>query len=129
MADAGLMFACFGCCCGHTNNGAARDNIQWNELEKREIILQCFFNSDSYRIVSETAGAIAHYFEPNELLQLLAKHLRIVHYEERRERNDGHVVAQVEGVGVKDHDHVHVPGELLRSVGHGFIASHACVQT
>jgi cobaltochelatase CobN len=24
MADAGLMFACFGCCCGHTNNGAAR---------------------------------------------------------------------------------------------------------
>ena len=24
MADAGLMFTCFGCCCGHTNNGAAR---------------------------------------------------------------------------------------------------------
>jgi len=24
MADQGLMFACFGCCCGHTNNGAAR---------------------------------------------------------------------------------------------------------
>ena len=24
MADAGLIFACFGCCCGHTNNGAAR---------------------------------------------------------------------------------------------------------
>ena len=24
MADTGLMFACFGCCCGHTNNGAAR---------------------------------------------------------------------------------------------------------
>ena len=24
MADPGLMFACFGCCCGHTNNGAAR---------------------------------------------------------------------------------------------------------
>ena len=24
MADAGLMLACFGCCCGHTNNGAAR---------------------------------------------------------------------------------------------------------
>ena len=24
MADPGLMFACFGCCCGHANNGAAR---------------------------------------------------------------------------------------------------------
>ena len=24
MADTGLMFTCFGCCCGHTNNGAAR---------------------------------------------------------------------------------------------------------
>ena len=24
MADPGLMLACFGCCCGHTNNGAAR---------------------------------------------------------------------------------------------------------
>ena len=24
MADAGLIFTCFGCCCGHTNNGAAR---------------------------------------------------------------------------------------------------------
>jgi hypothetical protein len=43
-----------------TNKGAARDNIQWNELEKREIILQCFFNADSYRIVSEAAGADGH---------------------------------------------------------------------
>ena len=24
MADRGLIVACFGCCCGHTNNGAAR---------------------------------------------------------------------------------------------------------
>jgi cobaltochelatase CobN len=24
MADTGLIFTCFGCCCGHTNNGAAR---------------------------------------------------------------------------------------------------------
>jgi len=43
-----------------TNQGAARDNIQWNELEKREIILQCFFNADSYRIVSEVEGADGH---------------------------------------------------------------------
>jgi len=40
--------------------------------------------------VSETAGAIAHYFEPNELLHLLARHLRIVHYEERREWDQTH---------------------------------------
>lgn len=43
-----------------TSKGAARDNIQWNELEKREIILQCFFNADSFRILSETAGADGH---------------------------------------------------------------------
>ena len=40
--------------------------------------------------ISETAGAIAHYFEPNELLRVLAQHLRIVHYEERREWDDTH---------------------------------------
>ena len=40
--------------------------------------------------VSETAEAIAHYFEPNELLQLLARHLRIIHYEERREWDHTH---------------------------------------
>jgi cyclopropane fatty-acyl-phospholipid synthase-like methyltransferase len=40
--------------------------------------------------VSETAGAIAHYFEPNELLRLIAQHLRIIHYEERREWDQSH---------------------------------------
>jgi hypothetical protein len=43
-----------------TNEGAARDNNPWNELEQRVIILQCFFDADSYRIVSETAGADNH---------------------------------------------------------------------
>lgn len=43
-----------------TYRGAARDNIQWNELEKREIILQCFFNADSFRILSENEGADGH---------------------------------------------------------------------
>lgn len=43
-----------------TNKGPARDNIPWNDLEKREIVLQCFFDSDSYRIVSETEGADNH---------------------------------------------------------------------
>jgi cyclopropane fatty-acyl-phospholipid synthase-like methyltransferase len=40
--------------------------------------------------ISETADAIAHYFEPNELLNILCKHLRIVHYEERREWDRTH---------------------------------------
>ncbi len=43
-----------------TNKGASRDNMAWNELEKREVILQCFFNADSYRIISENAGAEGH---------------------------------------------------------------------
>lgn len=43
-----------------TNKGAARDNMPWNELEKREVILQCFFNADSYRIVSDTQGTDGH---------------------------------------------------------------------
>jgi hypothetical protein len=53
--DLQAMSAVFG-----TNKGAARDNIQWNELEKREIILQCFFDADSFRVVSESAGADGH---------------------------------------------------------------------
>jgi hypothetical protein len=43
-----------------TNQGPARDNIPWNELEKREVVLQCFFNADSYRILGESAGADGH---------------------------------------------------------------------
>jgi cyclopropane fatty-acyl-phospholipid synthase-like methyltransferase len=40
--------------------------------------------------VSDTSVAIAHYFEPNELLRLLVQHLRIIHYEERREWDETH---------------------------------------
>lgn len=43
-----------------TSNGPARDNIPWSELEKRQIILQCFFDADSYRILSEAAGSDGH---------------------------------------------------------------------
>ncbi len=43
-----------------TDKGAARDNIDRTELEKREIILQCFFNADKYRILGETAGKDGH---------------------------------------------------------------------
>jgi hypothetical protein len=43
-----------------TNKGAARNNMSPNELEKREVILQCFFNADSYRILSDTQGTEGH---------------------------------------------------------------------
>lgn len=40
-----------------TDKGAARENMDRAELEKREVILQCYFNNDTYRIlgVSPTA--------------------------------------------------------------------------
>ena len=37
-----------------TANGAARDNIPRAELEKREVILQCYFNSDTFRVLGES---------------------------------------------------------------------------
>jgi len=50
--------------------------------------------------VSETAGAIAHYFEPNELMHLLGTHLRIIHYEERREWDHTHGRPHVHGKAI-----------------------------
>lgn len=50
--------------------------------------------------VSETADAIAHYFEPNELLTMVSKHLRIVHYEERREWDHTHGQPHVHGKAI-----------------------------
>ncbi len=40
-----------------TEKGPARDNMERADLEKREVILQCYFNNDTYRIlgVSPTA--------------------------------------------------------------------------
>ena len=37
-----------------TDKGPARDNIPRAELEKREVILQCYFNSDTFRILGES---------------------------------------------------------------------------
>ena len=50
--------------------------------------------------ISGTADAIAHYFEPNELLNMLARHLRIVHYEERREWDHTHGRPHVHGKAI-----------------------------
>lgn len=43
-----------------TNKGPSRDNMDRDELEKRLIILQCYFNHDKFRIVGESPGEGGH---------------------------------------------------------------------
>lgn len=43
-----------------TNNGPSRDNMNRDELEKRLVILQCYFNHDKFRILSESPGESGH---------------------------------------------------------------------
>jgi hypothetical protein len=37
-----------------TTKGPTRETIEHSELEKREVILQCYFNADSYKILDES---------------------------------------------------------------------------
>jgi hypothetical protein len=37
-----------------TSKGAARDNMDRGQLEKREVILQCYFNYDTFRVLGES---------------------------------------------------------------------------
>jgi hypothetical protein len=43
-----------------TNKGPARETMDRTELEKREIILACYFNNDSYRMLGEQSGQAGH---------------------------------------------------------------------
>jgi hypothetical protein len=43
-----------------TSNGPARDNMEREQLDKRLIILQCYFNHDKSRMLSETPGEGGH---------------------------------------------------------------------
>ncbi len=43
-----------------TSNGPARDNMEREQLDKRLIILQCYFNHDKSRTLSETPGEGGH---------------------------------------------------------------------
>ncbi|HJP84552.1 MAG TPA: hypothetical protein VJ852_01060 [Gemmatimonadaceae bacterium] len=43
-----------------TKNGPARETMDRTELEKREIILACYFAHDSSRVLSETPGLQGH---------------------------------------------------------------------
>ncbi|MEO5902607.1 MAG: hypothetical protein ABIQ55_01195 [Gemmatimonadaceae bacterium] len=43
-----------------TKGGPSRDNMDRNELEKRLIILQCYFSNDKFRITGEAPGEGGH---------------------------------------------------------------------
>lgn len=43
-----------------TNAGPSRDNMNREELEKRLVILQCYFNHDKSRFLSESPGSDNH---------------------------------------------------------------------
>lgn len=52
-----------------TNRGPARDNMDRDELEKRLIILQCYFNHDKFRILGESPGEGGHRVVSTELIR------------------------------------------------------------
>jgi len=43
-----------------TDKGPARETMDRTELEKREVILTCYFTNDSYRILVERSGSGDH---------------------------------------------------------------------
>jgi hypothetical protein len=53
--DIQAMSAVFG-----TKAGPARETMDRTELEKRQVILACFFTHDTYRILGESAGVGGH---------------------------------------------------------------------
>jgi len=53
--DLQAMSAVFG-----TSSGPSRDNMEREQLEKRLIILQCYFNHDKFRILGENPGEGGH---------------------------------------------------------------------
>jgi hypothetical protein len=50
-----------------TTSGPSRDNMDREQLEKRLIILQCYFMHDKYRILGETPGESGHRVFPVQL--------------------------------------------------------------
>ncbi len=43
-----------------TSRGPSRDNMDREQLEKRLIILQCYFNHDKFRILGDNPGEAGH---------------------------------------------------------------------
>jgi hypothetical protein len=52
-----------------TKSGPSRDNMNREELEKRLVILQCYFNHDKFRILSESPGESGHRVVEAELIK------------------------------------------------------------
>jgi hypothetical protein len=52
-----------------TSSGPSRDNMNREELEKRLVILQCYFNHEKYRILSESPGDGGHRVIEVELMK------------------------------------------------------------
>jgi hypothetical protein len=50
-----------------TKSGPSRDNMNREELEKRLVILQCYFNHDKFRILGESPGDGGHRIVEAEL--------------------------------------------------------------
>ncbi|HEX2721306.1 MAG TPA: hypothetical protein VHM24_00200, partial [Gemmatimonadaceae bacterium] len=50
-----------------TGRGPSRDNMNREELEKRLVILQCYFNHDKFRILGESPGDGGHRVIATEL--------------------------------------------------------------
>jgi hypothetical protein len=50
-----------------TSRGPARENMDRDELEKRLIILQCYFNHDKFRILGDAPGEAGHRVVSTEL--------------------------------------------------------------
>ena len=61
-----------------TSRGPSRDNIDREQLEKRLIILQCYFNHDKFRIISENAGEAGHRVVTVELTR--GRLIRLPHF-------------------------------------------------
>jgi hypothetical protein len=55
LSDLQAMSTVFG-----TDRGPARETMDRTELEKREMILACYFKNDSYRILGERSGQGEH---------------------------------------------------------------------
>ncbi len=50
-----------------TSHGPSRDNIERSELDKRLVILQCYFTHDKFRIVDDSPGEGGHRIVTTEL--------------------------------------------------------------
>jgi hypothetical protein len=93
--DLQAMSAVFG-----TNRGPSRDNMDREQLEKRLIILQCYFMHDKYRILGESPGESLHRVFTVELTR--GRLTRTPHFFTIRGPNDRWFVDNMEIAAVKE---------------------------